>query len=917
MPNNKVIVKVGKQSTLQLRDAKVYRAITVAEMESLSKKLDGANIIIIEHIYSSEYSAVCTFLKEYLATEGNRVFFFTPDNDDVTTGVADELDLDIYLTSTDLYHAVQVNCGINFDPDITKPHIDQSLFGDEADIFDNESFQNMLDVASANTEGILADKELPTIKSKDQLDSDDFTDEELGISAEPEETVPEKPSEEVDTSIDSQEAQEVAAEAEEKSVDTPETDTEAEAIGLEISDELQSLGESEIADKLKETIENTKASLAQAQNTIKTLTADLEASKAQKEAMEKQVADLQKEADEQRSKVAKLSDANKAIKAERDAIKVEFSRIEQAPIIEDPAVMTEYQALQVKVHDLEDKLASSSGASSEEVEQLKSDLAALQAQIEALTTEKAELEDKNAKLELSEAELTSLLEAARNDSSKDDRIAELTSQIDELSTKIDGLNAQISEANNTISAKEVELTELTNQLNAEKSSKIMLYSFLEEAKHRLIEAESVRSQVAYLSKSKETLENTVNQLSVELGDAKALATRLQSEANTRVELAKKFVQDELDNSRNENITLKAQLDLLSSRLSAKEAQYEQIVRMTGFDETGASTILETNKTLESMNNDLRRKLGETQSMCDMKIREAAEAKQAARQLQEQRDKLSVQIKAMTTGMSGGMTAGVIPRINFSARGGVISVTGSGSYGITTTAFSLAKRLYTTSRVLFVDFDLLSAKADSWFKMNPIINGIPGTVQNSEKNTTLGLLLERGAPFVIQYRNMLIRRFENSKNGFIDYASGLYYKPDVVRFISADLSAFINSCANEYDYVIIDFGRLGASDINNQLIKVFSAISMRTVVVTSSDRLEIRNTRRDIQEIGININNVAWLVNLASSTKLDDKSRQRISPAEFMVMPFIDDFYGQKKDFSSSRLSRDKLNVFLEKSILRK
>ena len=93
--------------------------------------------------------------------------------------------------------------------------------------------------------------------------------------------------------------------------------------------------------------------------------------------------------------------------------------------------------------------------------------------------------------------------------------------------------------------------------------------------------------------------------------------------------------------------------------------------------------------------------------------------------------------------------------------------------------------------------------------------------------------------------------------------------------------------------------------------------MRTVVVTSSDRLEIRNTRRDIQEIGININNVAWLVNLASSTKLDDKSRQRISPAEFMVMPFIDDFYGQKKDFSSSRLSRDKLNVFLEKSILRK
>ena len=179
MPNNKVIVKVGKQSTLQLRDAKVYRAITVAEMESLSKKLDGANIIIIEHIYSSEYSAVCTFLKEYLATEGNRVFFFTPDNDDVTTGVADELDLDIYLTSTDLYHAVQVNCGINFDPDITKPHIDQSLFGDEADIFDNESFQNMLDVASANTEGILADKDLPTIKSKDQLDSDDFTDEEL------------------------------------------------------------------------------------------------------------------------------------------------------------------------------------------------------------------------------------------------------------------------------------------------------------------------------------------------------------------------------------------------------------------------------------------------------------------------------------------------------------------------------------------------------------------------------------------------------------------------------------------------------------------------------------------------------------------------------------------------------------------
>lgn len=886
MPGNKILVKVGQKSTLHLREAKLYRAITVQELSNLSALHSDANIIIVERVYESEYKEMCDFLKGYLGSSENHVYFYSPENDDNTTGVADELSLDIYLSSSDLYHAIQVNCGINLDPDITKPHIDQSFLGD-GDPFESDPFQDMIDVASTKIE-IDMPAELPTIVSKDQLNESEFTDDELGIVED--------------------EADKVEAEQEKQVEPVSETVEEIPQVGDTTSDVVQA--DPEIVAELR-------SQLDEAKSKIVGLTAELKAASDKNEGFTKQIDDLKSGHYADVKKIDELSSANKALKAERDTIRDEFGKIESAPVIEDPDMISDYEALKVKAAELESKLSDSSALSQEEVDKLQEMVNSLNSELDALKAERDSFEDKNAQLEISVAELTQKLEVATNDSSKDDRIAELTGQIGELSTEIEGLSAEVTDKENKLAEKISEISKLEESLAAEKSSKTLIYSFLHEAKQRLLEAESIRDQVAFLTKSKESLETTVAQLSAELNDARATANTLRSEGNTRVELAKKFVQAELDNAKTENIRLVSQVDILKNRLAAREAQYDQLVRATGVDENGASTLLETNRALESMNSELRRRLGETQTLCETNIREASEARQAAKSLQEQRDKLMIQIRTMSTGISGGMTSGVIPRINFSGRGSIICVAGSGSYGITTTAFSLAKRLYANSRVLFIDFDMLSAKADSWFKMNPVINGLPGTTDGSDKNTALGLLLDRGAPFLIQYAGTLFRRYETSKNGFLDYASGLYNKPDVVKFISADLSAFTNFCCNTYDYVIIDFGRIGATDVNNQVLNVYSAIAAKTVIVTSTDRIEIRNTRAEIQRIGINIKNVAWLVNLASSSKLDEKSKMRISPASVMVMPFLDDFYGQKKDFSSTRLSRDKLNVFLEQSILKK
>ena len=113
--SNKIIVKVGKKSRVRFANSKVYRAITANDLSVLTTKHDDCQIVIIENISEDEQDAVRDFARDFKEKqEGNTVLFYIPDSEDeITSGVADELDYNIYLTDSDLYKYIYDTFGIN------------------------------------------------------------------------------------------------------------------------------------------------------------------------------------------------------------------------------------------------------------------------------------------------------------------------------------------------------------------------------------------------------------------------------------------------------------------------------------------------------------------------------------------------------------------------------------------------------------------------------------------------------------------------------------------------------------------------------------------------------------------------------------------------------------------------------------
>ena len=101
-------------------------------------------------------------------------------------------------------------------------------------------------------------------------------------------------------------------------------------------------------------------------------------------------------------------------------------------------------------------------------------------------------------------------------------------------------------------------------------------------------------------------------------------------------------------------------------------------------------------------------------------------------------------------------------------------------------------------------------------------------------TGVGALIEKGYDYVIGNEKLIFQRVADNKNGFIDYMGGIYASVDIAKLMAVKFTEFMNYLGNCYDYVILDLGRLGSSDVSNAIIKMADTISYTSVAVTLKD-----------------------------------------------------------------------------------
>lgn len=631
---------------------------------------------------------------------------------------------------------------------------------------------------------------------------------------------------------------------------------------------------------------------------------------------------LQNQLKEAVSKVATLNSIKMALTDEVAMYKSMLTGIENdGQIIEDPIEIGEYAELKEKLRALE---SGDSVTNSADLIQAKETIASLNADVDRINAQLVKIEGDNtalqAKLDTSKetiADLESTNEKYKTNLSTTKQSLE---QLRESSKDIAKLNATIEELSSLVESYKSDIATLQSDISLEMLSKQVVTKALTEAVNEVIIV-----QDALLEKSDEieqlgTVVKKLEDTEVDSRDKIQLLTeennslsKLSSEVETRIDLAKAFVQAELDQQRLLTVELESKLALKEAALIAKEFQYNELTETCGTDANGASSIRENNKTLEAVVTNLKNQIASMREELDRSKQKEQLSYRSILTLTESNDQMRTSIKAMSIGLSAGADSSIamVP-INYSGKGMIIPIFGSGSFGITTTAMSVAIRLASKFRVLYVDFDMVTPKADGWFKVPPIEKMMPNFPDGGLKMSGLGALIEKGAQYFISNSAQLIKSVVTNKGGCIDYISGIYAKYDTTKLLSTDFSSFFNFCGNSYNYVIIDMGRLGGSSINDSIIKLVSDIAYRNVIVTTNNKFDTRTFRIKTQDSKITIDkSTVWVLNMCRGTKVEDTTIKATNPAVRALMQFESDLYGNNLDFTKEKLTRDKLETIME------
>lgn len=236
---------------------------------------------------------------------------------------------------------------------------------------------------------------------------------------------------------------------------------------------------------------------------------------------------------------------------------------------------------------------------------------------------------------------------------------------------------------------------------------------------------------------------------------------------------------------------------------------------------------------------------------------------------------------------------------------VIPVMGSGSYGVTIVAVSMAKKL-SDYKVLLIDADMISPKIDRWIGVSPILKDIDDV--EVSMRTGLGVIAVKGSDYI--NNNTITKRWIQTRDGCVDYLSGMYKVFDTDK-LTLEISKVLNIFGDYYDYIIIDCGKLGLSEAGDKINVYADSIAYKTVVVVIKDNADIRNMAMRINHYGLNIKNHVWVLNFADDTIVDKSIQETIKGAKITILPKDMSIYGSVITLDKVNIIRDRLSILVD------
>lgn len=955
---NDVIIKVGKSSRLRFRNLKCHRAITFDDIMELRDKYTP-KIIIMDSIQSYELMDAVNTIKE-LTNE--IVFIYDEGNNKHSQELAQIANTELATSLTGLQHSIAKELALsvitnwqeldNIDAindltyTINKTNKQVHTIIDKSDIGLIEE-----EINDEITDEILEEVSNDTVEELKEL-LNKVTEEKNSLASEVESK---------GTKIS--ELMSIIDSLEEQKDIYKELLTEMESFEVKYNDDSKA--------ELNEEISKLKTELDEKQKTIVNKNSLIDNILQEKNELSIQLQNWDIKKEQIDAKVEELESKNTEINTKLitfNAEKKNWEDRERGYTEQIKNGLNEIERLQAEIDDFEDKFKELKGKQCETdslLEQLnesKQSNSEYLVQINNLSLEKSkliqerkELEEKVQELNIQVQKIKFNTASVSNISSKekeelDNKINELNKNLreykDKLSSEhnarlinnmllieslglIEEKDKQNENSSNEIDKLKSSLTELEEQVETHKSKYneinkkyIIATQDIEDIQREsLSEQRELNNQISILTteinklRSKQELsieddknnKNKIQELELQIMQ---LQSQIQSSTYS-LEIAEGKQEElrlELEEKANRLKETQNSLIELQEELKAKEKEVSDMqlltTQLSNQDNARYKTLEMSHKTLQVAMNKAVKELNDSK-------RQIVNLESLNRKLEASHNKLNQSFLNLCSGNA--VSSKIELKCDYVSRANIIPVFGTGSYGITTTVMSIAKCIK-DSRVLLMDMDLMGGKLDALVGKSPIIQTLPDIAQAFNK-TALCSFIEKGYSYFEYNKDRAIQVLgQTPLRTQIDYFSGLCGKLNINQLLTADFTSLLNDVGRIYDYIIIDLGKIGSSDITDALIKMFIRVSKKALCVTLNDGATCRNANIKISIAGIDTSKIVWMLNLATTTAVDELTKKSIRNAEYIIMPQEMRIYNQHITLDKVQTLKSKVKELTDKLI---
>ena len=869
-----VVVKVGKTSSLRLRNIKALRAITFSDIDRLVARFSNIRAVIIESIMPYEIKDALSTI-DRLIERGVLVYLYCVDGgnmqeseisnkykidianslDELQYCISRDTNITVYTawcrgieSGVDVYDTVSNNLDDNEYRNNSDARYDlkEALYSISSNKETSEQGKSIVISNKDEAKQCLGDTDLSGVSTNMATDSmsidisrltklvDNLTKEKQALAVKVDNA---------NTKIE--ELLGLKARVEQERDDLYIRVQAAEELAKGIKDNTSDVDKlARVADNLAKTdgelSELRKYNIA-LETTVTTYESDNRLLRDRVELLDNEVDRLKNELDsvnkELDSKINQI-DKLKASSSSNESMKVELVALKS----DKESLESVIESLNERVERLGKELETANSQSNtddlEKISELRHEINELNNQLISSR--------KDTSLEVQGRLLLNMLlaESMRRGDELSGNLAEKSGEISELNTLIKKLKDSINNSESELHLLTMKYNEAVNKIEnlmEKHTSEIsdIQDKYDSEISKLVVEIESKQIEQSKVKGKLDAALMEISEKDRELLEKDRVYRNSREEVN-RVKDINLELEQENASLNDRNINLNAKI----TRLDNEVSKYEARVALTE----------EANIKLEQMNK---------------KLREEVESKEHKKQDNEAVKEMLVQGNLFKLNLG----------CEYTGSAKIVSVFGSGSVGITTVAMSLAKRLG-KCKVLYMDLDIMSPKANEWFNKVPFIkvNNIPQL-----KSSSLGILIERGEKYAMGKSN-IIQNVESNKLGYrLDYFSGSYTRIDPRKIMLVNFTEYMNYLGNNYDYIVIDLGKIGASEVNDELIKMFTGISDSSIFVTLNNTSEARLAQIHLADAGIQSSKLVWALNMVSSSSVNDFMRKVIGDAKCVMI----------------------------------